>query len=348
MEKLFREDLKYFKPYKVGKENYKIKLDANESFIKYPKEIEKEILNAVQNTMFNRYPDEMSTDLRKLYGEYIGADEDNIIVGNGSDELIQIITNTFLDKGDKAAMVMPDFSMYDIYTKIARGSMVKIPLDDQFNLDIQNLIDTVNKERCKVLFLSNPNNPIGRIIKREDIIKIIENCNSIVVIDEAYMEFYGDSIIDKCNCYKNLIVLRTCSKALGAAAIRLGFLIANTELVEEILKVKPPFNVNALTQNVGSVLLKDKDFIIKNVNKIIEEREYLYKELREIDEFKVYKSYANFILLETKNSDKINDFLIKKGIKLRSFKEGRLKNFLRITVGTREENNMVLDKIRNF
>ena len=195
-----------------------------------------------------------------LYAQYANVKSINVMAGNGSDECIQIIANTFLNTGDKVAVQSPDFSMYGLYTKVAGGIPIEFPLNEELKLDVEGFISMANREKVKIVFLSNPNNPTGGIIKREDIIKIIEGCKCIVVIDEAYFEFYGQTVVDKIEAYENLIVLRTCSK-IGLAAIRLGFLITNSILMEELKKVKPPYNVNAITQSIACVILKNPEII---------------------------------------------------------------------------------------
>lgn len=347
VEKFFREDIKNFKPYEVGQGNYKIKLDANESFIEFPDSIKKQIAEAVTNISFNRYPDPGSKKVCELYSKYVGVNKNNVMAGNGSDELIQIIVNTFLDKGDKVAVVNPDFSMYTVYTEIRGGKVINFDLDSNLKLDVDMLIKNVNRECASILILSNPNNPTGGVIPREDIKRIVEQCGCIVVIDEAYVDFYDDSVVDEINNYENLIVLRTCSKALGSAALRLGFLITNKFLLDEIKKVKPPFNVNSVTQAIGEVILKNGDFIKESVNNIKAERDYLYENFKKIHGVKAYSTQANFVLIESQDADKINEKLISKGIKIRKFGNGRLKNCLRINAGTREENKGVIDVIKD-
>jgi len=259
--------------------------------------------------------------------------------------LIQIIVNAFIAAGDKVLMLSPDFSMYGIYTKIAGGIPVEITLDKEFKLDTEALISRVNREGIKILFLSNPNNPTGRVIPQGQINKIIEGCICIVVIDEAYFEFYGKTIIDKIDSYQNLIVLRTCSKALGLAALRLGFLVTNDILMDELKKVKPPFNVNSITQSIASIILKNHGVIKQNVESIINERNYLCENLRNIEGIKIYPSQGNFILIKVKNVAEMKEKLLENSINIRSFKNSTLKNCLRITVGTRKENKNLLNSI---
>ncbi|MCB2300972.1 histidinol-phosphate transaminase [Clostridium tagluense] len=340
----FRSDLSDFKSYKVSKNDYKVRMDANECFSNLPHEIRMKIAWAIEECIFNRYPDAGASMLCDLYAQYANVKSINVMAGNGSDECIQIIANTFLNTGDKVAVQSPDFSMYGLYTRVAGGIPIEIPLGDEFKLDVDGFISIVNKEKVKLVFLSNPNNPTGGIIKRDDIIKIIEGCSCIVVIDEAYFEFYGETIVDKICAYENLIVLRTCSK-IGLAAIRLGFLITSPILMGELKKVKPPYNVNAISQCIACVILKDSEILYKNVERILLERKYLWQKLSNINGIKLYNAQANFILIGVENAQIMKQRLLDAGINIRSFTAITLQNCLRITIGSREENQYLLNNI---
>ncbi|MCB2355686.1 histidinol-phosphate transaminase [Clostridium estertheticum] len=344
VQDFFRDDLSDFESYSAGKTDYKVRLNANESFSNLDFETRKEIGKAIENSIYNRYPDPDALEVCDLYAKYANVKGINVMAGNGSDECIQIIAHTFLNAGDKVAMQSPDFSMYGLYTKVAGGIPIEFPLGPALELDVDGFISMANSEKVKIVFLSNPNNPTGNIIKREDIIKIIEGCKCIVVIDEAYFEFYGESILDKIDFYENLIVLRTCSK-IGLAAIRLGFMITNNVLMSELKKVKPPYNVNSITQSIACVILKKPEIIYNNVKNILTERVYLWENLSNINGLKLYKAKANFILVEVPNALEIKEKLLKQSINVRCFTSGKLVNCLRITIGSREENNCLLKNI---
>ncbi|MDW8801168.1 histidinol-phosphate transaminase [Clostridium sp. A1-XYC3] len=348
IEELFKENLKVFKAYEVPKLEYKVKLDANESFLALDEEILETIASRLKKITINRYPDAESQTVCQLYGQYSGISPKNIIAGNGSDELIQMIVGTFVDKNEKIMTLNPDFSMYKSYVELAGGKALHFELDEEFNLDVESLVEKVNEEKVKILFISNPNNPIGRVIERREIIKIIKSCNCIVVIDEAYFEFYGESVVDEVQDYENLIVLRTCSKAIAVAGIRLGFLITNDLLLNEIKKVKPPFNVNSVTQLIGEVVLENTANIKEAIEKIVKERSFLLEQLASIEKIKIYPTFANFILIQSENIDRIYNGLFEKGIIVRKFKDERLKRCLRITVGSRKENQILLDCLKGI
>ncbi|MFL0196490.1 histidinol-phosphate transaminase [Clostridium sp. WILCCON 0269] len=345
IERLFKQNLQNFVPYVVPKLDYEIKLDANESFLKLDDYMMKKILDKINKVDFNRYPDAGAEKVCEMYSKYIGINKDNIIAGNGSDELIQIIIAALVDKNESVMTLNPDFSMYKNYVEIGGGKVLVFELDEEFNLDVDGLIDRINCERIKVLFISSPNNPTGKALSRKDIFKILNGCNCAVVIDEAYVEFHEESVVDSIYEYENLIVLRTCSKAMASAAMRLGFLISNSFMLNEIKKAKPPFNVSSTTQAIGEAILSEVDYINSSVEKIKTERTFLVNKLNTIKDIKLYPTCANFILIRFQDAEFVYKYLLKNKIIVRSYKQGRLKDFLRITVGSREENEAVVENL---
>jgi histidinol-phosphate aminotransferase len=345
---LFRQDLKDFKAYEAEQNNSLIKLDANESFLEVPEELKEDLIKSMINIPLNRYPDPTSKEVCSLYADYAGVASKNVIAGNGSDELIQITINAFINKDDKVMFLNPDFSMYRIYTKLAGGVPVEFPLDNEFKFDTDRLIDRVNSEDIKLLFISNPNNPTGGVTSEAALLKIIKNCSCIVVIDEAYYEFYGKSVADKINDFENLIVTRTCSKALGLAALRLGFLLTNEVLIAELKKVKPPYNVNLLTQTMGEFILRRTDLIKSNIATILGERNCLLESLSKIRCISVCTTEANFVLIKSEYSEEIKKLVEASGISIRTFRSQKLNNYLRITVGNRRENEALIRVLRGM
>lgn len=346
--KYLRRKLQDLKPYIVDRASYKIRLDANESFIKLNEDLLEEMKEVINSALFNRYPDADSERVCTLYANYAGVSSDNIMAGNGSDELIQIIVNTFVEQGEKVVILNPDFSMYSFYTEVGGGLPIFVESDEEFQVETEKLLEKIKEVNPKMVILSNPNNPTGGIIEREKLIRLVEESSCLVVIDEAYYEFYGESLVDVVNKYDNLIILRTCSKAAGMAAIRLGFLITNVELLRELKSVKPPFNVNSISQSFGEVILKNSEIIDLNSSEIIQGRELLLEELSRFKELKLFKTKANFVLLSYEEAEALNSELLKKGIKIRSFGDGRLKSCLRITIGSKAENKVLIEAMDNF
>lgn len=348
IERLFKQNFQNFVPYTVPKLDYKIKLDANESFLKLDDYMMEKILDKVSKVDFNRYPDAGAEKVCEAYSQYVGISKENIMAGNGSDELIQIIIAALVDKDENIMTLEPDFSMYGNYTKIGGGKVLVFHTDEEFNIDLDKLISRTNEEKIKVLFLSNPNNPTGKVLSREQIFKILNGCNCAVVIDEAYVEFHEESIVDSIYEYENLIVLRTCSKAMASAAIRLGFLITNSFMLNEIKKAKPPFNVSSITQAIGEVVLGEVDYIKSSLENIKNERSFLINELKNFKEVKLYPTCANFILVKFKDAEFVYKYLLENKIVVRNYKQGRLKDFLRITVGNRKENEVVIENLNKI
>jgi histidinol-phosphate aminotransferase len=346
MKKLIKKSIMDFSSYDAKRDLTGTVLDANENFKDYFKIYKDEIMGELEKVNINRYPEFDGGRLRFDLACYAGLKSSNIIIGNGSDELISIIVNSFIDNGDIIVTASPTFSMYEIYGRIAGGKTIYIDSDENFNVNPEDIIKSANENKAKIVFICNPNNPTGTVFKEEELIKIIENVSSLVVIDEAYYEFLGKTVIEKVNEYKNLIVLRTLSKAFGLAGARVGYGASSKEIIDILLSVKPPYNMNSLSTAYGLVFLRHRDEILKDVSKIIERREKLYRELKNAKGIKVYKSGANFILIEVKDSEKIFNKLLKKDLRVRKYGSGQLKNFLRITIGSEETNENLVNLIR--
>lgn len=348
MSRFIRKDLKDEKNYDAFAPEFKIKLDANESFMNVSENIKNKFIDEISKCLFNRYPDSDSSKVCGLYARYAGVKPCNIIAGNGSDELISIIFDCFIEPGETVVTVSPDFSMYEIYIRKSRGNIAALELNDDFMLDADEIIDKVQSSDAKILIFSNPNNPTGRTMKLKDIERILSECSCLTVIDEAYFEFNDDSSAGLIDRFDNLLVLRTCSKAIGIPSLRLGFAIGCEELIEDLKKVKPPYNVSALTQKMGEIVLEDTAFIRENIDSILNERDFLYDGLKEIKNIKVIESKSNYLLIKVNNSGRIYNELINNGILVRKFSDGRLSDYLRITVGSRTENEAILSLLKRL
>lgn len=343
------DKIKNLVPYEPISGDYSIRLDANECTMNYSKELLSMVHNVVDNLDFNRYPDPTCTELRKSFADFYGLDYKNVTVGNGSDELIFLIESAFLKKGDKMLAATPDFSMYEFYSSITENTCVKFLKNYELNIDVDTLIETVNKEDIKLLIFSNPCNPTGQGIGKEDCVKLINGVDALVVLDEAYMDFWdeSESLLKNVNDYDNLIVFRTASKALGSAALRLGFAVSNVTISKAIAAVKSPYNVNSLSQAIGSGLFKQKSFLKDRINTIVENTKMLYNELAQIDkdtdDFTVYPTKTNFVFVKTSFGKELWDYLKDNSIAIRYMGE-----YIRITSGTDEENKKVIKVIKQF
>ena len=338
------EKVKNLTPYEPISGTYEIRLDANESFLKFPQEIENEMVEALKNTAFNRYPDPNATKLVEGFSKYFNIDSNCVTAGNGSDEIISVIMNAFLQRGDKILTLEPDFSMYRFYAEIAECESVKYQKNENLDVDIDDVIALANSEKVRIVIFSNPCNPTSRIITKEDIRKLINGTDALVVLDEAYMDFADQSLLSEFNDYDNLIILKTCSKALGSAALRLGFAVANKTLTNVIRAVKSPYNVNSVSQALGEVLFAHPDYIGNCIETVVNSRKELYSQILEIKSDKiekVYETHTNFVFMKVKNAKQVFEKMKENSIIIRN-----MGDYLRITAGNNQENEKMLKTLK--
>lgn len=346
LNNLVKDNIKDLLPYKVKEYEDIIKLDANENnnaaYL-----LNEKLGKAIMELEINKYPDSDCTELRGMLSKELDLDIEQIIVGCGSDQLIALIMSAFIGSGDKMLTHIPTFGIYKIAAQIVGGATVEVPLNEDFSFDLGSFVETMQEEKPKVIFLTNPNNPTGNIMSREQITEIVRLSKGIVVVDEAYYEFYGESVIGLVSKYENLIVLRTLSKAYGLAGARVGYGVASKRLMDILYKVKTPYNVASLSQVAAKICLTNKEILHNTVKEIVEEREKMINSLKEIPGFKVFESYANFVLCKLNNARNIYDYLLDNKVLVRYFGEkGPLSNCLRISVGTKEENELVIRLLR--
>jgi len=308
-------------------------LDANES--------------PFQNEI-NRYPNNKHIDLKQTLLELNQLSNGQIVLGNGTDEILDLIMRVFCNpSSDKIITIPPTYGMYDVIAKTNNVENIKVPLKSNFTLNLEELKKSFS-EKTKLLFLCSPNNPTGNSFSRKDLIDLIESFNGVVVIDEAYIDFSSNSsLVSLINKYNNLIVTQTMSKAFGMAGIRLGMGFSNNKIINYINKIKPPYNINLLTEKRALKELKNIDTIKTNIKIILDERNKLIDSLNELSFIiKVYPSDSNFILIKVDDADLRYKQLIEKGIVLRNrSKELLCDNCLRITIGNPYENELL---IKNF
>ena len=335
-------------PYEPITETYKIRLDANESFMNLNDKIKSEISYALSKTDFNRYPDPYATETVKAFADFFGISSDYVTAGNGSDELISIISSCFLEKGDKIVTLKPDFSMYAFYGSLYENDVLVYDKNEDLSIDINELMNFVNDNQAKAVVFSNPCNPTSIGIMKEDVKKLIKGTNALVILDEAYMEFWDQSILNEVQNYDNLIILKTCSKAIGMASIRLGFAVAGEKITKALRAAKSPYNCDTVSQTIGKIVLSKKDFLLDNLKHIIESRDYLYSEIIKLSEEYstlgyVYPTVTNFVFIKSQNGKFIFDELLKRSIAIRYMGE-----YIRITSGSMEENVELLLALKNI
>ncbi len=333
VRKLVKKEVSELRAYDAKEIPCRIKLDANESPYGFST-----ALKAVGSLQTNRYPDPEAKTLKGLLAKDLRINKDTVLQGNGSDELIYYLIATF---GGPVLFPVPTFSMYGIIAQALGERNIGIPLDGEFDLDLGNILRAIKKERPKLIFLSSPNNPTGNCFSSEKILRIIDKSGCIVVVDEAYQPFASKrGFVPLLNDYQNLVIMRTLSK-IGLAALRTGFLIADHAIVNEVNKVRLPFNVNSLSQAVAIAALKDKKLINSSIRKIISERNRLFREMEKINGIRPFPSEANFILFSVDDAEKVYASLLSKGILVRNLGNA-VRGCLRVTVGKPEENTAFL------
>lgn len=345
---LIRPGIVNLKPYVVNNIPHKIKMDANENPYDIPKHIKEHINKEIIEHNFNRYPDPIATALREALASELEVDANQILIGNGSDELISYIISAFGGNDSAVIFPTPTFSIYEISAKLWGTKTIKISLSEGFDLKPDKFIASMNSISRSIVFISFPNNPTGNCFSEQAIAEIIENGkSSIIVLDEAYYEFSRKTFLQLLHLHNNIIILRTFSKAYGLAGLRVGYMVANKEIIDEIMKVKMVYNVNSLSQKIALILLKYKNEMSKHINIILQERDKLIDELNKKDGLKVFNTDANFILFRVKTDAQfLFSALLESGILIRNLNEpGLLENCLRVTVGKPDENIAFLSAI---
>jgi len=353
-KKFYRDSLKKLKPYDPHEVPYKVKLNANENPYGLPEEIIEEILRKAKNLEYSRYPNANSVKLSEAVSSFWGLTRDNIVIGNGSDELIDYLIKAFSEKGRRVITTAPSFAMYKIYSIVNGANFVQIPLSQSdFSLNEDKILEEAKKEDSSIVFLAYPNAPTGNYFVEDKIIKIIEESGCLVVVDEAYYEFGKKTFVPFISRYDNLVILRTFSKAYSIASLRMGYLLSNPEIINEIRKVKSPFNVNAFSQLAAQVVFKNKEVLKDSIEKIIRERERLIDRINKITPFKAHSSQTNFVLVEAgskEDTDLVYNNLSKQGILVQTVSDpvfSSSRYFLRITVGNKEDNDILIDGLKS-
>lgn len=341
LQELVRENIWNLTPYSSARNEYSghvahAFLDANEN---------------PYNKPFNRYPDPLQTEVKKLVSKVKHVAQEKIFLGNGSDEAIDLPYRIFCRPGiDNVVAIEPTYGMYSVCAAINDIDYRPVLLDDNYQMHADSLLQACD-ENTKLIWLCSPNNPSGNNMKREEVVKVLENFDGIVIVDEAYSDFSNQRPFrEDLDLYPNLIVLNTMSKAWGCAAIRLGMAFARKEIIDLFNKVKYPYNVNALTQKQALEALSDPFETAKWVKTLLLERQRMIQAFSELPIcMKVYPTDANFFLAKMTDAQVIYQYLVEKGIIVRNrTKVSLCHNCLRVTIGTRSENNELLAALRQY
>jgi len=340
INQLIRKNIAQMQPYSSARDEFKeldqqmIFLDANE--------------NPYENGI-NRYPDSQQKSVKQIVANLKKVPENNILFGNGSDEVLDLLFRAFCEPNvDNIITLPPTYGMYSVLANLNAIENREVLLNSEFEPDIQAILNQID-ENTKIIFLCSPNNPTGNSFSDESIVTLLKNFNGLVLLDEAYIDFSDkESWLQELNDYPNLVISQTLSKAYGMAGIRLGILYAASEIIEVLNKIKPPYNVNSLSQSKALERLNKYKEIISEIVSIKRVREELFKELLELNFVKkIYPSEANFILIKVDDANKRYDQLLKKGIVVRNRSSQPLcYNCLRITIGTKEENNQLINALK--
>lgn len=343
LDKLVRENVRMLQPYSSARNEFKdsssrelVFLDANES----PFE------NGV-----NRYPDPQQRNLKEVLADQRAIEANRMLLGNGSDEVLDLLFRAFCEpKTDNVITLPPTYGMYAVLAGINEVENRKVALTADFRLNVDEILGTID-EKTKMIFICSPNNPTGNSFSKENITSLLEHFKGLVIIDEAYIDFSERaSLIKLLDHYPNMVVTQTLSKAYGMAGIRLGICIASAEIITVLNKIKPPYNVNQLSQSKAFERITDEDSIKFEINEILRERDLLNEALTQIKFVKaIFDSDANFLLVRVDDAEKRYDQLIKKGIVVRNrSKQPLCSNTLRFTVGTKDENTKLIRTLKDI
>ena len=344
LDQVIRPEILRLLPYHVPSSSGMIKLDAMENPYSLPETLREEIAQLVATISANRYPDSNSGSLKDSLRETMeipmGMD---IMLGNGSDEIIQIVALSLAKPGAVLMSVEPAFVMFRMIATYARMEYIGIPLKANFSLDLDLMLTAITKYQPAVIFIAYPNNPTGNLFDAEAVTRIIESAPGVVVVDEAYHAFADTSFMDKLSEYPNLLLMRTLSK-LGLAGLRLGLLTGRSEWLIQLEKVRLPYNVGVLTQEVVRKILQYPDILQQQADAIKAERVVMSKYLNVLDGVEAFPSDANFILFRVSKASQVFSELKKRNILIKNLDGSHplLKNCLRVTVGTPDENKQFL------
>jgi histidinol-phosphate aminotransferase len=352
IQRLIRPEVLALQAYGVADPGDLIKLDAMENPYGWPESVKREWAELLVGIDINRYPDAGAADLRQLLHGYMGVPKTmGLMLGNGSDELIQIVLMSLAINGAKVLAPVPTFVMYAMTAQFVGMEFIGVPLGDDFSLDRDAMLEAIATHNPAVVFLAYPNNPTGNLFDRSTMEEIIGAANGLVVVDEAYHAFAGRSFMNELEKYDNLLVMRTVSK-LGLAGLRLGLLAGDRRWLNEFNKVRLPYNINSLTQASARFVLQQDEFLQQQTANIIHERSRLADALQDLPGIMVWPSSANFILFRTEQNDAggIFEGLKRAGILIKKLDGSHplLQNCLRVTVGLPEENDAFLKALASL
>lgn len=314
-------------------------LSANENPANVPEEVQIEIRKALKGFPFNRYPDPLANELRDLIAEANGLSRDNVLVGNGGDELLFNLALAWGGPGRKFLNVPPTFSVYEANANLTGTTVVNVPRKENFDIDEEAVLARMAEGDIDFAVITSPNNPTGKMANETFLAKLLDSSDALIMVDEAYFEFSRFSMRPYLDQHENLIILRTFSKAFSLAGVRMGYVLANPSVIREFIKVRQPYSVDAVSQAVACAVYRNRALFVPGINQIISERGTLIERLRTLPDVEVFDSDSNYILFRVEGADEVWQQLYDRGVLIRDFSHSaRLENCLRVTVGSPEEN----------
>lgn len=348
--KLFRQGVLDSPGYSVAHIDGAIKLNQNESPWDLPLELKVAITEKLIKTDFNRYPLADPLILKKKLAKYNNLLTDQIILAPGSNVLIQAIINaTSCRPKGKVLVLDPSFMVYQMQAELLSCAVVKVPLNPDFSLPTDAVIAAIRKENPTLIFIANPNAPTGNLFAKENLYKIVKAANCLTVIDEAYFPFCETTLVDWLNEFPHLLVLRTLSKAYALAGVRLGYAMADTEVITQLEKVIPSFIVSSTACLIAGEVLEHGDYVKKYVKDILAERQRIFAEMQKMTHVMAFPSDANYILFRTDNAKNTVRELKDRGILVRDVSDNHLlKNCIRVSIGTPVENTKFINALKEI
>lgn len=345
----YRKGLAEMPSYDVVERPWNIKVNANECGMNLPPLVEDRVMARMSHIAFNRYPNEEMEDLMEAIAKNYGMSKENVLLGNGSSEIIEKIFHCFGGKNHKIVFPQPSFSMYHIYAKAAEAEGIPFDLNDDYSLNVKTFVKTVNDNNASLAVVCNPNNPTGNYIPVSDIEYIAQHIECPFLVDEAYIEFHGGTSVGLMEKYPHLMIARTFSKAYGLASCRCGYLLAQKDLAEMIGKAFMPYHMNTLTLVTADTVFQMRDEYVPRIQQMIAERKRMEELYASLEGFTVYPSNTNFIFVKYDKAVELNERLVSLSMGIRSFgKAPRLENCLRISMGTRMENDEIFKAVKEF
>lgn len=322
-------------------------LSANESPYGLSQELQEIVEQRLRSTNFNRYPDPLANELRDKIATREGLQREQVLIGNGGDELLFNLTLAWGGVGRTFLTMPPTFSAYADYAHLTDTAMETISLTSDFNIDEDAVLQRVAKKDIDLVVVTTPNNPTGKAVQVDFILSLLESSDALVLVDEAYVEFSGSTCISYLEKHKNLVILRTLSKAFGLAGVRLGYVLADAGIINELIKVRQPYSVDTVSQAIACCFLDNAQIFQKQVMETIQQREIMLKELSAIPSLKVYPTDANFILFKVADAACVWEFLYAKGLLIRDFSKSKeMPDCLRVSVGTPQENKAFINALK--